>query len=980
MKPDHSGKDKECKMINWMKKDRLTRFEIIFIYSILFLLVCAIVFMPFLLFKRTLIWNSDGYLQWYAILAKIKNVVSDFFQGKGFSFWSWDTGLGADLIGDYAFVLCDPFSYLAVLFEDKYLDVAYSVIVVLKMYLGGLVILGFTRYHKKKDWLCILCAVGYAFCAWSVGCLRHDFFMSQIILFPLLIWGVDRVYDKKSPVVLILSVMASVITSLYFSYMSAIFVFIYIVMKYFLCEENKNVRSFCLRMLSFILYAITGGVLLAGPVLFPVLSSLFQASKGSGMDLQFLPNLKQILRFIPALAGTGDVNGNYSILGTNILFVSFIPTMLLLWRKKKVSFYMFFLSALFVLLPSIQSVLNGMSYASGRWCYVFSFFLVYAVSDCIDTQAVCSDKYRKGIRIWFSTIFISALLAGIVFKAISLYEFLIVLINLVFGIYIVSSTLKEKDNLDSNSVWSNRRLFFVTLANIVILPFIAMFSGFGNGISTYLQQGVCYDIYDSTALKTAAEFTDTDFYRVDTVDHPGNNGIKIKEAHTPANTNIFWQVPSIFEYLSTVNEKWIEFNQLLGNSAGNFRRVCVYSNDNRSRIDFLLGVKYFLADDRWDQQSQYAGYGFRNVKKKESGIKVLKSPYKTGLGFVFDKTIAKSDFMKFSELEREQVLMQCVELEDDDMDKTKVSKADSAALNINNNSEAAIVCDEDGISIKSGILTISQKGQKIKLKTKKVIKDSEVYVVFKNFRKKLSSAEDIWQLQNEKRESRQTDEPDAIPLPGEDALKRFSFFSNYLSYTPYSNFSIIMTNQDNNIRKRVFNAEGEAQGIRDNKHYIVNMGYYKNYNGEIVCEFDIPGEYSFDSIDIVSVPINSYKEQAEVLSKNRFKVKRNLGDYVKGKVNTEKGGMLFLSILYNPNWKVYIDGKQAEKVYRVNNAFLGVEISAGDHLVELCYRPMGYPYSLWLFLVGFIITIAIALYFKRKSIRTKEWKQEEKTA
>ena len=90
--------------------------------------------------------------------------------------------------------------------------------------------------------------------------------------------------------------------------------------------------------------------------------------------------------------------------------------------------------------------------------------------------------------------------------------------------------------------------------------------------------------------------------------------------------------------------------------------------------------------------------------------------------------------------------------------------------------------------------------------------------------------------------------------------------------------------------------------------------------------------------------------------------------------------MLFLSILYNPNWKVYIDGKQAEKVYRVNNAFLGVEISAGDHLVELCYRPMGYPYSLWLFLVGFIITIAIALYFKRKSIRTKEWKQEEKTA
>lgn len=954
-------------MIKWMKKDQLSRTEILFFYSILFLLVSVIVFLPFFIFQRTLIWNSDGFLQWYAVLSKFKNVVLDFFQGKGFSFWSWDTGLGSDLIGDYAVVLCDPFSYLVVFFEDKYLDVAYSVIVVLKMYLSGMVILGFTRYHKKKDWLCILCAIGYAFCAWSVGCLRHDFFMSQLILFPLLIWGVDRVYDKKSPIVLILSVMASVITSLYFSYMSAIFVLIYIVMKYFFYEENKNIRNFCVRMLSFMLYAIIGGVFLAGSILFPVLYSLLQASKGSGVDFQFFSSLKQILRFIPALAGTGDMNGNYSILGTNMLFVSLIPAMLLLWKRRKTSLYMFFLSALFVLLPAAQSILNGMSYASGRWCYVFCFFFVYAVSDCIGTKAIYSDKYKKGFSIWFGVILVSSLLAGIVFKAISMFELLVVLLNLVFGYYIVFSMLKNKDNMIKGSVWSNRRLFFVTVANIIILPFIAMFPGLGNGVSTYMSQGACYDIYESTALKAASELDKNDFYRVDTVDHPGNGGIKVREAHTPANTNIYFQIPAIYEYFSTLNAKWIEFNQLLGNNAGSFRRMCVYSNDNRSRIDFLLGVKYFLADDSWDQQSGYAGYGFKKEKKEEN-INVLKSPYKVGLGYVLDKSITKSEFMKYSELEREQILMQCVELDDTDAEKAAVPKADSSELKVEKALNAAILCNESGIAIEGGSFTISQKGQKLKLKTGKEIRDSELYVVFKNFRKKLSTPEEIWKIQNENKDNRQM-----------DVLSRYNYFANYLSYTPYGNFSIILTNPDNNIKKRTLNAEGEPQGIRDNKNYMVNMGYYNRFDGEIICQFDVPGEYSYDSIDIVSVPVNSYKKQAEVLSKNRLKVESNHGDYVKGKVKAEKDGMLYLSIIYNPGWKIYVDGKQADKVYCVNTAFTGVDISAGDHVVELFYRPVGYPYSLCLLAAGIIITAVIFIRFRRKSARLKENKQEEKT-
>lgn len=961
-------------MIEQMKNGKLSRSGIWIYYSILFFLIGVIVFLPFLIFKRTLIWNSDGYLQWYAILSKVKNIVFDFFEGRGFSFWGWDTGLGSDLIGDYAMVLCDPFSYLAVFFEDKYLDVAYSVIVILKMYLAGMVILGFTRYHKKKDWVCILCALGYVFCAWSVVCLRHDFFMSQLILFPLLIWGVDRVDDRKSPVLLIFSVMASVVSSLYFSYMSALFVVIYVVMKYFLQEGNKSLRDFFSRMLRFILYAIIGGVFLAGPILFPVFSSLLQASTGSGIDYQFLPDLKQVLRFIPALAGTGDVNGNYSILGTNMLFVSLIPAIILLRKKRKTSFYMFLLCALFVLLPFVQSILNGMSYASGRWCYVFCFFFVFAVSDCLDTFPGCTEQYKKGIKIWFGIIFVASLLAGIVFKAISVYELFVVFLNLAFGSYIVTSMIKGPDKMIQNNIWGNKRLIAAMIVNITILPLIAIYPGYGNGVATYMSQGACYDIYKSTALKTASEIKDEDFYRVDTVDHPGNNGIMVREAHTPANTNIFWQIPSIYEYLSTINANWIHFNQLLGNSSGSFRRVCIYSNDNRSRMDFLLGVRYFLSDDRWNPQSQYAGYGFKNIKQEED-VNILKSPYKAGLGYVFNRFISESDFMKYSEVEREQLLMQCVELKDEDVGQVSVPEADPSELTVQKDIVPAILSDEDGIVIQGNTFKISEKGKKIKVKPEKKVFDSEVYIVFKNFKKKRSSPEELWRIQNEE----PNDGPDTIPLAGEDALQYYNYLSNYLSYSPYGDFSIILTNPNNGIRKRIFSAEGEAQGIRDNENYMVNMGYYNKFDGEIICEFGTLGEYSFDDVYIIPVPVNSYKEQAAKLSKNRFKVKSNRGDYIKGSVSSETDGILYLSILYNQGWKVYVDGNQVDKVFRINTAFTGVELSVGDHVIELVYRPMGYPYSFALFAIGLFMTIIIALYFKRNNMRERVKKQEEKS-
>lgn len=925
--------------------------KIWFYYTILFLCVGFAVFIQFAICGKTLICDSDGYLQYYPMLVKLKNLILNQI-GSTPQLWSWDTGLGIDVIGNYAIILCDPFTYFTLLFSNAYLDIGYSIMVILKLYVAGLAMLSFLRYHKKSVWICLLGAIGYAFCSWALHSLAQEFFLNAFILFPLLILGIDRVDDRKSPIVLILTIMASVVTSLYFSYMSAVFAFLYIIIKYLLVEEKKTFKSFATRFFKFFIYAIIGGVFLAGPILVPVLYTLLQTSTGNGVDSQFLPNIIQILRFVPSFSATYDLN-NYMLPGMSCLFILMIPAMVLSIRKKQPSIYLFLISAICVFFPFMQSFLNGLSYPSGRWCYMLIFFFIYATSDLLESDILHSPSYKKGVFIWLGILFANAIVACS-FKILSQTHILILFINVCFTVFLLPCLFSDQS--ENKRRFAHRNIFIITLINITVLQFVSYWPFIGNKMNIYMKHGACYNAYETTALKVASSIQDNDFYRVDTVDSKGNDGTTMREAHTLANTNIYWQVPTISEYLSTLDDDWIEYNKQLGNSAGTYRRVCIYSNDNRSRMDFLQGVRYFLANDNepGKKQSGYAGNGFKEVKK-DSGIQILESPYKAGLGYVFNRIMTEQDYLKYSELEREQVLMQCAVLKDKDINNIsseKVSTLQASDIDVRTDIIPASISTETGQPLSGHSVTIQKSGTKLKVKPKQKLQNCEVYLVFENFQKELLSLDLIWEFQ--KKNAKTIDMPNKL-----------QFLCNNWSYHPYENFSVMVSNTANQVTKRFLNAAGENQGIRGNKNYIVNLGYFDSFDGDILCSFGTIGNYTFDSINVVAVPIDSYQQQAQTLSRNRLKITSNEGDHLKGTVNAEKDGILYMSILYNPGWDVYIDGISAN-TYQVDTAFTGVSITAGQHDVELIYHPIGYPYSLLLFASGLALTVACAIYFRKK--------------
>jgi hypothetical protein len=70
-------------------------------------------------------------------------------------------------------------------------------------------------------------------------------------------------------------------------------------------------------------------------------------------------------------------------------------------------------------------------------------------------------------------------------------------------------------------------------------------------------------------------------------------------------------------------------------------------------------------------------------------------------------------------------------------------------------------------------------------------------------------------------------------------------------------------------------------------------------------------------------------------------------------VTTTENGMLFLSEVYYPAWKAYVDGKPA-KIYRAFTTLRAVEVPKGTHKVELLYESEA-------FATGSMITIASLL-------------------
>lgn len=95
-------------------------------------------------------------------------------------------------------------------------------------------------------------------------------------------------------------------------------------------------------------------------------------------------------------------------------------------------------------------------------------------------------------------------------------------------------------------------------------------------------------------------------------------------------------------------------------------------------------------------------------------------------------------------------------------------------------------------------------------------------------------------------------------------------------------------------------------------------------------------------------------------------------DLLKIKVALEKPGVVVIADSYFPGWRLFVDGKPG-KIYKVNEAFRGVPIEAGQHSIEMSYYPHSLRIGLWTTIASlFVITIVSFRKSRRLLFRLDE--------
>ena len=102
------------------------------------------------------------------------------------------------------------------------------------------------------------------------------------------------------------------------------------------------------------------------------------------------------------------------------------------------------------------------------------------------------------------------------------------------------------------------------------------------------------------------------------------------------------------------------------------------------------------------------------------------------------------------------------------------------------------------------------------------------------------------------------------------------------------------------------------------------------------------------------------------LQETQLQITEQRSNHLTGTISFEEPGILFTSIPFDKGWHATINEEEIETISLVNNAFLGLKLPAGNHVIELTYTPPGFKLGLFLSITSFNGILIYALFKKMK--------------
>jgi uncharacterized membrane protein YfhO len=917
---------------------RKNNFNYYFIYSGLFISLFLIIYSIFWIEGKSFVYAlyGDGHICFNSLVYYGEWLRTILRTGEIPSF-DLSVGYGSDLFLTLSWeTLGDPLNLLAVFFDADHMEYLYDFLAFFRIYLAGITFSVYARYHfgtagtcDKPDSTILAGSLIYVFSGFVLFAgVRDVYFMTPVIFFPLMISGIDRILRENKPLLLILSAALAAIANYYYFYMLTVFTVLYAFLAYFAGvavsmlpkEEHPADRKGCIHSFLRAFIRCAGayfiGTMIACVQLVPIVIYLSESSRS---QQQYYIPLLYSLEFY-AKVFSGYISSVSNTAWTHLGFAPvMLPAVLILFlrRKKEYRTYRiaFCTCAIFLSIPMIGSILNGMTYPVNRWIWVFAL-----LNACIFIS-VEEDLFSLGKR-----EYIAVASACLVYSAICLIVpqlrtrqmkwMVVILAGSVAAVGLVCKRQNPESQRPYPATASRVGLGLVIIG--VTTNGLFRFAPWGSNYAAgFVDAGKAWSLVDdnlATDLVRGQENLDT--VRVDA----------LGDTLPMCNTGMNHGINGTDFYFSLANGNITRFMDDLGVNVEMEHR---YSGlDGRTILERLFGVRYCVSDEG---NMAFVPYGYKedeniHASENNSGFKCYTCNSALPLGYGYDSILSQSDFESLDVVKRQEAILQCAVVSDRDYASLSDALPEGKPVYDDQETSFNIIGQSDGIEISGKDITVSRENAQIILSIEGM-KDSENYLVFERPEYDLGK-------------------------PSESGLAQIDFTVNG-STRQMKLYSV--THPYNHGREE----------------YIINLGYNEqDAELTVTVTFHNRGIYRMSDIRAVCQPMTRIDELTKERQRTELDDIQRGTDTFSGTVRADRDTLLCISVPYSQGWSVYLDGEKTDAV-KTQDMFLGILVPEGTHSVRLEYRTPGQRTGGIISIAGLLL-LAAALFMQhhtKKAVR-----------
>ena len=867
----------------------------------------------FLIYHKSLVWVLDGAAQYFPATYYLNHLVRSFLHDPtgGLSMWSWQLGLGADVISTLSFYgVGDPFMLISLLFPMRSMELAFTAVFAARIFAAGLFSLLYLRKMGAKPFESLLGCLLYTFAAFSMFyAARHVPFGTALALFPLLLLGVEYALQRRRPWLLVVATFFSAAGNYYFFYGMILTTIIYAIARFIeVTPKGQRLR----RVLPDGLYVAALcalGVMLAAPILVPTLIAATTTMRRQVSNpIPLLFSLRAYGSYLASVVA--PVAGpNFTTLGFSMVGLVTVPALFARRGRHLALKVMLVALPLSLATPWLSAAYNGFTFPSGRFGFQWGLFIALAFALQLSEEEPFTRSQLAGMGLGFAglcalLIWLNGTISVVVLISIGLGAVALA----IFALERFSKRASSRDLPRPPGIWSDWSVTPTRWAVFALVVIGIVSSGiflndvrFGNSLRQNIGIGQVLTTYTANPGAAISSIEDDSFFRA-------------------ANTENYYYNEALVQgyrgigfYFSLMDgdltRTVIEHDIRGGWGSWNFNGF-----DDRVALTGLAAVKYYATDNDLGR----IPFGYQ-LSKRFGTTRIYRNTFDLPIGVLYPSAIDRAEYDKLPTIAKQQALLQGAVF--DAGQKVSIPATTPAVDLID---VPYTVTSEDGAALGADgrSIDVTRADGRIDLSFAP-IPDSELYIEIKNSDHVLESP--VTRL------VRDTPAPTEAQLKEARRAERRQASADVITHTTYSSGSV--------TKSELWQSRHYAY-YWGNRSNLVNLGYRSHGATSAAIAVEAPSTVTFESLKIYAVPMNSYRRQVAGLRASAMRSVKVDGDHVSGTIESTTGGVVVLSIPHSGGWRAQVDGVDTP-VLRVNTGFSGVIVTPGAHTIVMRYVTPG---------------------------------------